>query len=98
MPSQHNAAVAGGAAATNTNQRIATTKKQTIVPNGNANVSGQNRRPNAKEKERERNERDRLVLWRKPVTTFEYCFREIVFLLQIYWKKYVCEYAFIGHI
>lgn len=97
MPSQHNnaaaAAASGSTAANNTQQRAkkSTNTSSSITLNGSAATKNSiisHRKPSAKEKERERNERDRLVLWRKPITTFEYCLREIFVLLQIYWKKY----------
>lgn len=45
------------------------------------------RKQNAKDKERERADRERLVLWRQPMLTAKYCFLEIVILLQTYRKK-----------
>lgn len=45
------------------------------------------RKQNAKDKERERADRERLVLWRQPILTAKYCFLEIVILLQTYRKK-----------
>ncbi|KAJ8958051.1 hypothetical protein NQ318_002060, partial [Aromia moschata] len=38
-------------------------------------------------KERERKERESLVLWKRPITTVEYFFREVSVLLSTYGKK-----------
>lgn len=45
------------------------------------------RKQNARDKEKERSEREKLVLWRHPIQTLKYCMYEIVILMQTYRKK-----------
>lgn len=45
------------------------------------------RKQNARDKEKERADREKLVLWRQPIQTLKYCLLEIVILMQTYRKK-----------
>lgn len=65
----------------NSKSNVATT------PNGSSTNQSFVRKQNAKDKERERNEREKMVLWRHPILTLTYCCHEIVILLQTYRKK-----------
>lgn len=40
-----------------------------------------------KDKERERAERERIVLWLHPIQTLKFCFAEVAILLQTYGRK-----------
>lgn len=59
------------------------------TPNGSASSAAPSfvRKQNAKEKERERAERVKIVLWRQPIQTLKYCVYELVILMQTYRKK-----------
>lgn len=54
--------------------------------NGTSN-SFVRKQSSAKDKERERAERERIVLWMHPIQTLRYCLAEITILLQTYGKK-----------
>lgn len=63
------------------------TKRKDITPEANGNNLA--RIDNVQEaKEKEKSEREDIVLWRKPVITLEYFVRESVILLYTYGKKY----------
>ena len=57
--------------------------KNSALLNGTTSVP----RKSNKDKERERAERESLVLWLHPVTTLKYCGNEAVILLQTYGKQ-----------
>ncbi|KAJ8921221.1 hypothetical protein NQ315_013693 [Exocentrus adspersus] len=63
-----------------------------ITVNGN-NVQNHTRTKNHAEqqrKEKERKDRESLVLWRRPLITIEYFVREVFILLSTYGRKIVC--------
>lgn len=76
------------------NNRQTSKSNVPTTPNGSSSSSSSStnqsfvRKQNAKDKERERAEREKLVLWRHPILTLTYCCHEIVILLQTYRKKY----------
>lgn len=39
------------------------------------------------QRERERTEREQLVLWRQPLQTLKFCGCEVALLLNTYWQK-----------
>lgn len=45
------------------------------------------KKQNAREKEKMLRERERIVLWRRPILTLKYCFLECLALLQYYGNK-----------
>lgn len=45
------------------------------------------RKQSAKDREKEKNERAKIVLWRHPILTVKYCTLEVVTLLQTYGRK-----------
>lgn len=45
------------------------------------------RKQSAKDREKEKNDRAKLVLWRHPILTVKYCILEVVTLLQTYGRK-----------
>lgn len=71
-------------------------KEPKTTPNTNGNIvqnnvnkatKGHTNETQKKQKERERNEREGIVLWKKPILTLEYFFRECFELVTHYGKK-----------
>lgn len=70
----------------NGNHHHATTTA-TAVPPTNSNSMSVNRKQSARDKERLQQEREKIVIWRRPLQTTKYCFLECGTLLQYYGKK-----------
>lgn len=69
----------------NNNKMVATTVKRKDAANGHTNSKAQNHVD--KQKQREREERQNLVLWKKPILTTEYFIKETSTLLYTYGEK-----------
>lgn len=76
---------ANSTAVQKTNGGVTKSKNVTGL-NGNAN-SFVRKQQSPKDREKERAERERIVLWFAPVLTLKYCVAESVILLQTYGKK-----------
>lgn len=63
------------------------TTTATAVPPSNSNSMSVNRKQSARDKERLQQEREKIVIWRRPLQTTKYCFLECGTLLQYYGKK-----------
>lgn len=64
--------------------------------NGSASGGDQSRvakQTRTVQRERERAEREQLVLWRQPLQTLKFCGREVALLLNTYWQKWVWSYS-----
>lgn len=78
-----------------TNQRKSnmenSSKAAKIGANGSPNGTAPSfvRKQSAKDKEREKEEREKIVLWRRPIQTMKYCMLECAMLTHIYGKKLV---------
>lgn len=68
-----------------TNGGVAKSKNPTAL-NGSANAFVR-KQSSPRDKEKERAERERIVLWLHPILTLKYCSAEAVILLQTYGKK-----------
>ncbi|KAJ8942504.1 hypothetical protein NQ314_010057 [Rhamnusium bicolor] len=67
----------------------ASRKDATTTLNG-SNIQNNTRTKNTAEqqrKDKEKQDRESLLLWKRPVITIEYFFREVVILLTTYGKK-----------
>lgn len=69
-----------------TNGGVAKSKNSANL-NGSTN-SFVRKQSTGKDKERERAERERIVLWLHPIQTLRFCFAEVSILLQTYGKKW----------
>lgn len=78
--------------------KMSTNKRKdspTVTSNGNATLSQNNVQKTQTEinsrqnKQMEREEREGIVIWKRPVTTLEYFAKEVFILLQTYGQKYV---------
>lgn len=60
--------------------------KLQLSPNGTQNQTI-TRKQSSRDREKEKTEREFLVLWRRPIQTIKYCNLEVIALLQHYGKK-----------
>lgn len=72
--------------ATNTIGKLNHNNKGSNMANGTTGASFV-KRQSPKDRERERNERSRIVLWRHPILTIKYSLLESAYLLQTYGRK-----------
>ncbi|CAG9767852.1 unnamed protein product [Ceutorhynchus assimilis] len=85
--------------------KMATKRKEPTTPNTNGNIvqSSLNSKPTKqgtnetqkRQKEKERSEREGIVLWKKPILTLEYFFRECLELVTYYGKSFLANKALV---
>lgn len=63
------------------------TKQNGSASGGSGDQSRVSKQTRAVQRERERAEREQLVLWRQPLQTLKFCGREVALLLHTYWQK-----------
>jgi hypothetical protein len=63
-----------------------------ILNGGNALIDDHDHhhcRLNEKERKMERENRQNIVLWRRPLTTLQYFMLELIITIQEYWRRFV---------
>ncbi|XP_055699412.1 vacuole membrane protein 1 isoform X2 [Phlebotomus papatasi] len=66
--------------------RVQNQQQQKKTPNGTA-MDSFVRKQSARDREKERNERKKIVIWRHPILTSKYCALECMTLMQTYGRK-----------
>lgn len=81
------AATASVAPQSNSKSPAATKQNGSAGNGGGDQAISRARLVRAADRERDRSEREQLVVWRKPLQTLKYCGCEVSLLLQTYWQK-----------
>ena len=72
----------------NSSTKLNNSNNLATTPNGTVPSLAAARKQNNRDKEKERSEREQLVLWRHPILTLTYCFYELMIFVQDIRKKY----------
>lgn len=72
---------------TNTKPMMANGNHNTVAANNTTSNSMAAKKQNARDKEKVQREREKIVLWRRPIQTLKYCTLECCALLQYYGIK-----------